>query len=79
MGVLCVPEGFPVATTDVARLALYQQAEEEILTSGQSIAINGRNMSRGNLAEIRKMIDVLSARVARASRGPLVLGRPQSP
>jgi len=68
-----------MATTDAARLALYQQAEEDILTGGQSVAINGRSMTRANLPEIRKMIEVLSARVARASSGPLVLGRPDSP
>ena len=65
-----------MAATDAERLALYQQAEEEILTRGQSIAVNGRQMTRANLADVRKMIETLQARVNAASKGPIVLGRP---
>jgi len=41
------------------RLDLYYKAEEAILDGAQSYTIGSRNLTRANLAEIRKMITEL--------------------
>lgn len=41
------------------RLTLYLQAEEAILSGAQSYAIGSRNLTRADLAEVRKMINSL--------------------
>ena len=46
-------------TTVTARLELYYEAERQILSGAQSYAIGNRNLTRANLAEIRKTIDEL--------------------
>ena len=42
-----------------SRLELYREAERAILAGAQSYQIGNRNLTRGSLAEIRKMIDSL--------------------
>lgn len=66
-----------MATTASARLALYQAAEEEILSSGQSLAIAGRQLTRADLKWIGEMIKRLEAQSRTASAGPIrgALGR----
>lgn len=45
------------------RLAMYYKAEKSILEGAQSYAIGSRNLTRADLAEIRKMITNLEADV----------------
>lgn len=45
------------------RLDLYYDAETKILAGAQSYAIGTRNLTRANLAEIRKEIDALENQV----------------
>lgn len=46
-------------TTVQARLELYYEAERKILAGAQSYAIGNRQLTRANLAEIRKTISQL--------------------
>ena len=62
---------------DQARLALYRQAEEDILLGGQSSSVPGRSLTLSDLTKVQKMIEVLQARVNTATRGPILLGRPR--
>lgn len=41
------------------RLDMYYAAEEAILSGAQEYAIGTRSLTRANLSEIRKMIDIL--------------------
>lgn len=43
--------------TAAEMLALYQQAEADIMAGGQSTAIRGKTLTRANLAEVRKGIE----------------------
>ena len=43
--------------TAAEMLALYQQAEADVMAGGQSTAIRGKALSRANLSEIRKGIE----------------------
>lgn len=45
------------------RLELYYKAEEAVLTGAQSYQIGSRNLTRADLAEIRKMITALEVEV----------------
>lgn len=45
------------------RLEMYYQAEEKILEGAQSYQLGTRNLTRANLAEIRKMIEQLEKEV----------------
>lgn len=63
-----------LALTAAAELALYETALQDILTNGQSVSVNGRSMTRANLAEVRKRISELQAQVRGAARGPIRLG-----
>jgi hypothetical protein len=63
-------------SSDATRLALYLQAEEEILLGGQSAAVPGRSLTKADLATIRKAIAELQARVNVRARGPIQMGRP---
>ena len=49
------------------KLAKYEAAETAILDGAQSYSINGRSLSRANLAEIREAIEYLEARIERLS------------
>lgn len=51
-------------------MALYEAAEQEILEGGQSAEIDGQQVTRANLKEIRDMIQQLTAEVAAATSGP---------
>lgn len=53
-----------------AKLTEYLSAETKVL-SGQSYTINGRSMTRADLAEIQSGIDAWDSRVKRLSRGGL--------
>lgn len=46
-------------TTVTARLEMYYEAERQILAGAQSYAIGNRQLTRANLAEIRKTISAL--------------------
>lgn len=46
------------------RLQLYYEAEEAILGGAQSYSIGSRNLTRANLAEVRKTIDELINKIA---------------
>ena len=46
-------------TTVTARLDMYYEAERQILAGAQSYAIGNRQLTRANLAEIRKTISAL--------------------
>ena len=46
-------------TTVQARLELYHEAERRILAGAQSYTIGNRQLTRANLAEIRKTISQL--------------------
>lgn len=45
------------------RLEMYYQAEEKILEGAQSYQLGTRNLTRANLAEIRKTIEQLEKEV----------------
>ena len=62
-------------SSDETRLALYRQAEEDILLGGQSSSVPGRSLTLGSLGEVQEMIRVLEARVSRSTSGPLLLSR----
>lgn len=47
------------------RLELYYQAERAVLSGAQSYTIGSRNLTRADLAEIRKMITSLEDDVAK--------------
>lgn len=47
-------------------LDLWMKAEEEIAVAGQSYTIGGRQLTKANLSEINKQIEVWSSRLARA-------------
>lgn len=51
-----------------AKLTEYLDAETKIM-AGQSISMNGRSLSRANLGEIQKGIEVWNARAKNLSRG----------
>ena len=46
-------------TTVTARLEMYYEAERKILAGAQSYAIGNRQLTRANLAEIRRTISAL--------------------
>ena len=46
------------------RLAAYQAAETEVLTGGQSYAVDGQQFSRANLLQIQTAIRDLENRIA---------------
>ena len=62
-------------SSDETRLALYRQAEEDILAGGQSSSVPGRSLTLANLSEIRAEIRNLEAKVSRKTSGPLLLSR----
>ena len=47
-------------------LDLWIAAEAEISVAGQSYAIGGRQLTRANLSEVNKQIEVWSGRLAKA-------------
>lgn len=63
-----------MALTPAQELALYENALEVILTTGQSISVNGRTLTRASLADIRARIKELQPGVRAASRGPIRAG-----
>jgi hypothetical protein len=60
---------------DAARLALYIQAEEDILLYGQSTAVPGRNFQSADLSAVQSMIERLRIRVNAATYGPVRLAK----
>lgn len=52
-----------------ARLALYVQAETQILNGAQSYSIGNRTLTRGDLADIAKWIERLEAELLNLNRG----------
>ena len=61
-------------------LTLLEEAYEALLTGGvQSYSINGRSLTRLNLTEITRRIDVLRAQVARAGTGLMRAARNRRP
>lgn len=64
-----------MAATDAQLLAAAEDALLALLNgSVQSYSINGRTYNALNLTELRKTVNELRARVARASRGAFELG-----
>lgn len=55
-----------------AQLDAYLAAETAVL-SGQSYEINGRRLTRANLADIQKGIQIWNARVVRLTNGGLTV------
>jgi hypothetical protein len=55
-----------------AQLASYLAAETAVL-AGQSYDINGRRLTRANLAEIQKGIQLWNARVVRLTNGGITV------
>lgn len=51
-----------------AELAIYKAAAQSIVTGAQSYQISGRMLTRANLAEIHKHIEMLEARIDRLAR-----------
>jgi hypothetical protein len=45
------------------RLEAYEKAEMTILDGAQSYQLNGRNLTRANLSEVRQMIEYLINRI----------------
>ena len=61
------------AISDAAMLVLYNECLQAIAT-GQSYAINGRQMTRANLREVRDMIEWLESRIRRDGSTPASQG-----
>lgn len=51
------------------RLANYLLAEVKVQKAGQSYAIGNRNLTRGDLQEIRDAIEDLNKKIAKLGRG----------
>lgn len=61
--------------TNQEMLDQVQTAISDILTKGQSFAINNRRLDRANLEDLQKREEVLLARVGRESRGGIRVRR----
>jgi hypothetical protein len=65
--------GIDIPTAE-AKLALWLAAEEKV-AAGQSVAADGRVLTRANLAEIADRIDYWNGHVQRLTRGGRTLTR----
>ena len=62
---------------DQTELEFYIQCRRDILAGGQESSVPGRSLKLPPLKDVERMIEILQARIATATRGPILLGRPR--